>query len=215
MPATLYHAPLACSLAARFAAAEGGVPLDIEYLNLRTKELKKGGSFLDVNPLGQVSVLKPENSAIITETAATILWIQSQSENTSFRIDPSHPDYFQMIRWLGFCATELHKQIFRIVFYGEATDDVKDRIRDLAPQRFEFLDRHLTDRPYLLGDHFTAADAYLTWFFVLSDRAQLDASGYKNLSAYSERTLSRPLIAELIISDTAKDEAMNQQILPK
>ncbi|MCK0069463.1 glutathione S-transferase family protein [Kordiimonas laminariae] len=215
MPATLYHAPLACSLAARFAAAEGGVPLDIEYLNLRTKELEKGGSFLDVNPLGQVSVLKPEDQPFITETAATILWIQSQSENTSFRIDPSHPDYFQMIRWLGFCATELHKQIFRIVFYGEATDDVKDRIRDLAPQRFEFLDRHLTDRPYLLGDHFTAADAYLTWFFVLSDRAQLDASGYKNLSAYSERTLSRPLIAELIISDTAKDEAMNQQILPK
>ncbi|UTW58817.1 glutathione S-transferase C-terminal domain-containing protein [Kordiimonas sp. SCSIO 12603] len=215
MPATLYHAPLACSLAARFAAAEGGVPLDIEYLNLRTKELETGGSFLDINPLGQVSVLKPENSAIITETAATILWIQSQSENTSFRIDPSHPDYFQMIRWLGFCATELHKQIFRIVFYGEATDDVKDRIRGLAPQRFEFLDRHLADKPYLLGDHFTAADAYLTWFFVLSDRAQLDASGYKNLSAYSERTLSRPLIAELIMSDTAKDEAMNQQILPK
>ena len=214
MPATLYHAPLACSLAARFAAVEGGVPLNIEYLNLRTKELENGGSFLDINPLGQVSALKPESSPLITETAATILWIQSQSENQDFRRDPSDPDYFQMVRWLGFCATELHKQIFRIVFYGEATDEVKDRIRGLAPQRFEFLDQHLADKPYLLGNDFTAADAYLTWFFVLSGRAQLDASGYKNLAAYSERALSRPLITELIENDIKKDKAMDQRILP-
>lgn len=214
MTATLFHAPLACSLATRIAAAEGGVPLGIEYLNLRTKELEKGGSFLDVNPLGQVSALRLETGDLLTETATTILWVQSQSENNDFHIEAGSPDYFQMVRWLGFCATELHKQIFRIVFYGEATDEVKDRIRDLAPQRFKFLDEHLQGRPFLLGDNFTAADAYLTWFFVLSDKAQLDASGYTNLAAYRERVLKRPLIKDLITSDLAKDKELDQQILP-
>lgn len=209
MPATLYHAPLACSLAARIAALEADVPLTLEYLNLRTKDLLSGGSLYDVNPLGQVSVLKLESGEILTETATTLLWIQSQSGNSDFKIAPDDPRYFQMVRWLGFCATELHKQIFRIVFYGEATDEVKDRIRDLAPQRFALLDHHLSDKPYLLGDSFSAADAYLTWFFVLSANARLDASAYPNLQAYQDRVLNRPLIKSLIENDRIKHKEIN------
>ncbi|UTW55986.1 glutathione binding-like protein [Kordiimonas sp. SCSIO 12610] len=204
MPATLFHAPLTCSLAARFAAAEGGVGLDIEYLNLSTKALDKGGSLYDINPLGQVSTLKLENGDLLTETSACITWIQAQSQNDDFRIAPDDPMYFQMLRWLGFCATELHKQIFRVVFYSEATDAVKDRIRALAPERFKFLDTQLKTHEYLLGDRFSAADAYLTWFFVLAGKAQLDFSRYDNLTAYSKRTLNRPMIKTLIESDMKK-----------
>ena len=214
MTATLYHAPLTCSLAARMAAAEGEVPLNIEYLSLRTKELEKGGSLYDINPLGQVSTLKLDNNEIITETSTTILWIQAQSKVKNFHCDPSSPEFFQMARWVAFCATELHKQIFRVVFYPEATDEVKDRVRDLAPLRFEVLNNHLSSRPYLLGDHFSAADAYLTWFFVLASNAKLDPSSYEHLNDYRERVLNRPLIRELIESDIVKDKALDQQIIP-
>lgn len=213
--ATLMHAPLTCSLATRIAAAEGGVDLDVNYLNLRTKEFEQGGSLYDINPLGQVSVLELENSEILTETSTCILWVQSQSANADFRRDPNDPDYYQMLRWIAFCATELHKQIFRVVFYPEATDEVKDRVRDLAPLRFEVLNQHLADKQFLLGDKFSAADAYLTWFFVLAENARLDASKYEHLIAYRERVLSRPLIKALIESDRAKDKAMEQQIIPE
>jgi len=142
MKNTLYHAPLACSLAARYAAAEGDVPLDIAWLNLRTKELLKGGSLYDINPLGQVSVLALEDGQIINETSAVLMWIQSQSKVTEFRRDPSDPEYFQLMRWISFCSSELHKQIFRVVFYDEATDEVKDKVRALAPARLQVLDNH-------------------------------------------------------------------------
>ncbi|QKG70042.1 glutathione S-transferase family protein [Erythrobacter mangrovi] len=201
MTAVLMHAPKACSLAARFAAAEGDVALDTAWLNLRTKELERGGSLYDFNPLGQVSTLKLDDGTILTETSVALLWIQTQSENADFRIDPSDPRYFQLVRWLGFCATELHKQIFRVVFYGEATDEVKDRIRELAPQRFGLLNRHLASTPYLLGDRFSAADAYLAWFFVLSDKAGLTHGSYPALTFYRDRVLSRPKIRELIAID--------------
>ena len=215
MPTTLFHAPLTCSLAARFAAAEGEVPLDIVYVNLRNKALEAGGSLFDVNPLGQVSVLRLEAGEIITETSTTLLWIQSQSPNKRFRRDPQDPSYFQLARWIAFCATELHKQIFRVVFYNEATDDVKDRVRALAPARFELLDQHLASRPFLLGEDFTAADAYLAWFFVLAQNARLDPSRYRHLSAYRERVLNRPLLTELIASDRLKDAEMDQRIIPQ
>lgn len=200
MTATLFHAPLACSLATLIAAAEGEVPLETACLDLTTKVIETGGSLYDHNPLGQVSVLRLDTGEILTETATCIAWVQAQAGN-GFAIDPADPRYFQMLRWLNFCATELHKQIFRVVFYPEATDQVKDRIRALAPQRFELLDGHLADKTYLLGDTFSAADAYLTWFFVLSDRAGLDVSGYPHLNNYRTRTLARPAVAAEIEID--------------
>lgn len=209
---TLYHAPLTCSLAARFAAAEGGVDLDIAPLNLATKELAAGGSLYDINPLGQVSVLELDDGSLLTETSTVIAWIQAQSTNADFRVDPASPEYFQMLRWLAFCATELHKGLFRVVFYQEATDEVKDRVRALAPLRFEVLERHLAGRDYLLGDRFSAADAYLTWFFVLSGYAQVDHATYPNLEAYRQRVLNRPAIKALIESDTQLDLDLKQNL---
>ncbi|WP_085297233.1 glutathione S-transferase family protein [Cognaticolwellia mytili] len=215
MTATLMHAPLTCSLAARIAAAEGDVALDINYVNLRTKLFEDGSSLLDINPLGQVSTMILPAGELLTETATVLLWLQSQSTKQGFYRGPEDKDYFQLVRWLGFCATELHKQIFRVVFYPEATDEVKNKVRCLAPERFAVLNNHLADREFLLGDTFSAADAYLTWFFVLVKNAKLDASSYTHLHVYSERMLARPKIKALIESDRAKDLAMDQQIIPE
>ena len=198
---TLYHAPLTCSLAARFAAAEGGIDLEIAYVNLQNKELDQGGSFYDVNPLGQVSVLLLEDGSKLTETSTVLLWLQSQSKIENFRVNPDDPEYFQLLRWTAFCATELHKGLFRIVFYDEATEQVKDRVRELAPLRFSVLESHLANHTFLTGERFTAADAYLSWFFVLSEKAQLDHSMYPNLESYRQRVLTRPAIKELINDD--------------
>ena len=212
MTNTLFHAPLACSLAVRIAAAEGEVPLNISYLNLWTKEVENGGSLYDINPLGQVSVLKLDNGEIITETSTCILWINEQSQKDSFRIDPSDSRYFQLLRWTAFCATELHKQIFRVIFYPEATDPVKEKIRNLAPKRFDLLNTQLADREFLLGDSFSAADAYLTWFFILSDNAKLNTRHYQNLERYRTQVLSRPLVKELIANDRTKDSELGQNL---
>ncbi len=198
MTATLMHAPRTCSLAVRFAAAEGRVPLAVEPLALRTKRFERGGSLFDVHPLGQVSVLRLPSGEILTETSAVLMWVQAQSPHPAFRRGPDDPDYYQMLRWIGFCATELHKQIFRIVFYPEATEPVKDRFRDLAPQRFALLDRHLANRPFLLGDGVSAADAYLAWVLALAPDAGLDTTPFPHLSAYRARVLARPAINALV-----------------
>lgn len=202
LPALLYHCPFNCSLAVRFAAAEGDVPLDVDLVDFATKALASGGSLLDVNPLGQVSTLRLETGEVLTETSACLLWVQSQSQ-TDLRVVASSADYFQLLRWVSFTATELHKQILRVVFYPEATDPVKDNFRALAPERFALLNAHLTEREFLVGNHFTAADAYLVWFLVLSARAQVPVAGYPHLEAYFAKQVTRPKIAALIAEDQA------------
>ncbi|MBO9396754.1 glutathione S-transferase C-terminal domain-containing protein [Shimia sp. R9_2] len=202
MPALLYHCPFNCSLAVRFAAAEGGVPLDIDLVDFATKALASGGSLLDVNPLGQVSTLRLETGELLTETTACLLWVQSQAQ-ANMRITADNPDYFQLVRWVSFTATELHKQILRVVFYPEATDPVKDNFRALAPDRLALLNTHLSTRDFLVGNRFTAADAYLVWFLVLSARAQVPIAGYPHLEAYFAKQVTRPKIAALITEDEA------------
>jgi len=203
MPVTLFHTPLTCSLAVRIAAAEGDVDLRLQRVDLATKALAGGGSLIDTNPLGQVSTLRMEDGEILTETSACLLWVQSHARNGNFRISPEDPAYFQMVRWLGFVATELHKQLFRIVFYDEATEAVKDRFRTLAQSRCARLDAHLEQSAFLTGERFTAADAYLTWFFVLVERAGVTIGNYTHLSAYRDRVNARPKVAATIDDDRA------------
>lgn len=200
MPALLYHCPLNCSLAVRIAAAEGDVPLDLELVDFETKKLSSGGSFLEINPLGQVSTMRLETGELLTETSACLLWVQSQSR-TTFNVRSDDVDYFQMVRWLGFTATELHKQILRVVFYAEATDPVKDNFRALAPDRFDLLEAHLADRKFMVGNRFTAADAYLVWFLILADTARVSTSQHPRLETYFLQMTRRPKVAALIAED--------------
>lgn len=205
----LYHAPFACSLAARIAAQEAGLDLEVIHVDLDTHRTEHDTSFLDVNPLGQVSTLIFPQGGILTETSAILIWIQSRSQDPVFRREPETDAYFQMLRWIGFCATELHKQIFRIVFYDEATEAVKDRIRALAPARFEVLERHLTGQDYLLGEAFSAADAYLTWALFLSERAGIAPLNYPHLQAYLTRAQARPAVRAMIEADSRQVEPNN------
>lgn len=193
---TLYHMPLTCSLAVRMAAEHGGIPLHIIHADtLRSQDYKA------INPLGLVCTLITPDGETITETTAALMWVQSQSSDNDFRREPQDTDYYQLIRWLVFVATEIHKQIYRMVFYDELDDASKDNIRALAPARFQLLDDHLAQRKFLLGQHFSAADAYLFWALRLAERAGLDPSPYPHLNAYAQRVQSIPALAATLADD--------------
>lgn len=211
----LYHAPMACSLAARIAAAEAEVELELAYVDLATKQLSDGSSFLTVSPLGQVSVLRLPDGQLLSETSTVLVWLQSNATRADRRMAAGSDDFFQMHRWISFCATELHKQLFRVLFYPEATQEVKERIRALAPERFAVLDRHLTGRAFLVGQDFSAADAYLIWALQLMNRAQLDPSVHPALWDYQQRLSERPKVHAMIASDEIKSDEIKSDLQRK
>lgn len=198
---TLFHAPGTCSLAVRMAAAESAVPLDIVSVDWESKALEGGGNLRDHHPLGLVSTLQLDDGQVLTENTAILLWLQAQSPKPGFRRDPGDPDYYQLVQWLAFISTELHKQLLRIVLYGEATDAVKDRFRALANSRLAMLDQHLQQHENLLGPDISAADAYLIWFLTMTDRARVSLDGFDALKAYKSRHHQNPAIKALIDAD--------------
>lgn len=200
MKATLYHAPMACSTACRFAAAEAGVELAVERVNVLTKEIASGGSLYDVNPLGQVSTLRLPDGRILTENVAILTWIQSHDEG-GFGRAPDHPDYFAMLSGLGFCATELHKLLLRPIFAPDADEPVKAHARHLAPAKLEWLDRRFAERDFWLGETPSAPDAYLGWFLTLAPMAGLATDGHAHVEAYKARLFARPTFAAVLAED--------------
>ncbi len=202
MHATLYHIPMTCSLSVRIAAAFGDVPLHIIQADTLGRD-----AYQAINPLGQVCTLITPDGETITETSAALMWVQSQSTDDAFRREPKDADYYQLIRWIGFVATEIHKQIYRMVFYDELDDGSKDNIRALAPARFGLLDEHLTERKFLLGDHISAADAYLCWAMRLAERAGLDPAPYQHLNSYAQRVHAIPTIDATLADDWARKQA--------
>jgi len=197
----LFHAPFACSLAVRFAAAWGDVTLDVLPVKLGRTATNSEKRLLAANPVGQVSTMVLPDKSVLTETSACLIWVQSHSMNTAFRRDPDSPDYFQMLRWISFCGTELHKQLLRIVLYDEATETVKNNFRTLAKSRLAILDKHLSGRHVLVGDTLSAADAYLTWFLTLSKKAGVEFTSYPNLSAYFARQSAHEDVSALLAED--------------
>jgi glutathione S-transferase len=66
--------------------------------------------------------------------------------------------------------------------------------RDKLAQRFQWIDAQLADKPYLMGDSFSVADAYLFTVSGWSVPMKIDLPA--NLRAYRERMLARPAVQE-------------------
>jgi glutathione S-transferase len=65
-------------------------------------------------------------------------------------------------------------------------------------RRFKPLDAALANKQYLMGDKFTAADAYAFTILNWSKGLKLDLSPWPNIKAYYERLGKRPKIQETL-----------------
>ena len=62
--------------------------------------------------------------------------------------------------------------------------------------RHAFIENALGDQPYLTGENFTVADAYLYVTLSWRERVGVDISGLPRLSAYFERCRARPSVQQ-------------------
>jgi glutathione S-transferase len=127
----------------------------------------KSADFLKLNPLGQVPVLELPDGGKMTETAAMVIYLADRLAPGRLAPELRSPLRPAFLRWLVFMAVNLYAADLRAYYPGRYTTDpagaegVKQAaLRDMDRQ-FEILDRAIGQSPFLVGDHFTAADPYL------------------------------------------------------
>jgi len=206
----LYYAPMACSLASRIALMEAGLEARYHQVHLWKKTvIETGGDFRAVSSKGAVPVLVLEGGQTLTESAAVLQYIADRRPDLGLAPPPGDPDRYRLQEWLSFVGTEIHKAFLFPTFWY-ADDAAKAAARGRIGQSVSVVAAHLADRPYLVGDRFTVADAHLVWALLLLKYAGVDTAQWPALADYVKRMLQRPQVRAAVAIEREESKTLQQ-----
>jgi glutathione S-transferase len=191
----LYYLTGACSLASYISLIEAGQKFEGIAVDRATRKTADGKDYLTINPKGYVPALVLDNGEILTENAAVLSYIASLDRSRKLGPEPGTWPFYRLLEWLGFINSEVHKSIGPL-FRPNVSDEAKAAARELAVKRYAFIENALGDRPFLTGDNFTVADAYLYVTLSWRERVNVDVSHLPKLTAYYERCRARPSVQQ-------------------
>lgn len=202
----LFIAPGACSLAPHIVSREAALPLEIIKVDLGTKLTEDGRSYFDVNPKGAVPALVTDAGETLTEAAVVIQYLADLAPEARLITSTGSFDRYRALEWLNFIATELHKGFGPL--WNSATPEatIKSTKEQLA-KKFDYLNAHLQERGYLLGDRFTAPDAYAFTVLGWTKYFGIDLARWGNLAAYVDRIFARPQVRQALVVEGLLKEA--------
>jgi glutathione S-transferase len=193
----LYYSPGACSLAPHIIMREAVLPFDLVQVDLKAKRIKDGGDFTKVNPKGQVPTLELDDGQILTENAVIDQYLADQKPDAGL-LPRSGLERYRGLEWLNFVSTELHKT-FGPLFRPNTPEDYKPIIHENISKKFDYVEQQFADgRQYLMGDRFTAPDAYLFTILGWAKAMNIDLSPWPKLTAYRDRVAARPKVQEAL-----------------
>lgn len=189
----LYYVPGVCSLAAHIALREAGVDFTLDMLDRDTRRTASGENYLEVNPKNSVPALRLDDGEVLTEGAVILQYIADRKPNSGLAPAAGSMQRYRLAEWLNYVATEVHKQ-FSPLFNPKLPPEWRENQLNVLAKRFDFLTQRLTNRPYLMGERFTVADAYLYVVLRWSTRFKIDLGAWPALTEYLERITARPAV---------------------
>lgn len=195
----LYYAPGACSLSPHIVLEESGLPFELEKVDLQMKETASGHDFYLVNTKGSVPVLEFDNGDVLTEGAVIVQYLGDLVPEKALIPAPKTMERYRLMEWLNFIATELQKSFTPI--FNPAYASCREAARQTLLRQFDFVDRQLVGKSYVMGEQFTVADAYLFTIITWMEAAELSIDQWKTLSAYRKNVSERPAVRRALVAE--------------
>ena len=156
----LYTNPMSRGRIVRWMLEEVGQPYRTEIL---AYEAMKDPAYLAVNPMGKVPALT-HGATVVTECAAICAYLADAFPEAGLAPPAGDPARGSYYRWLFFAAGPVEAAATNKALGFEVPDD--PRMRGMAGYGslaavLDTLEGAVSDRAYLAGDRFTAADLYL------------------------------------------------------
>ncbi|MBS0581728.1 MAG: glutathione transferase GstA [Proteobacteria bacterium] len=189
----LYYSPGVCSLSPHIVAQELGLPLKFEKVDTKTRQTETGADFLAINPKGYVPVLELDDGQVLTEGPAIVQYLGDLKPGNT--VVPANGTFarVRLQEMLGYINSEIHKS-YSPLFHAETPEATRAERKAYLRKRYALLDAILAKQPWLLGDAFTAADAYLFVVTRWAKGAGVDLSEFHALAAFQERVVARPAV---------------------
>jgi glutathione S-transferase len=193
----LYYAPGACSLSPHIVAREAGLDIQLEKVDTKSHTYGSGGDFYKVNPKGYVPALEIKAGEILTEGPAIVQYLGDQKPQSGIVPAAGTTERYRLQEMLGYINSEIHKT-YSPLFNPNTKPEQAEERKEYLKKRYKYVDEQLAGREYLVGNKFTAADAYLFTVTNWAQHVKLDLSGFPNLLAFQKRVAARPAVQQAL-----------------
>lgn len=189
----LYYAPGACSLSPHIVASEIGIALKLEKVDTKAKRTETGRDFWQINPKGYVPALELDNGEVLTEGPAIVQYLADQKPDA--QLAPANGTFARsrLQEMLGYINSEIHKS-YSPLFKDDTPEQTRTERKAYLLRRYELIEKILAKQAWLLGESFSAADAYLFTVTRWAEHVKLDLSAFPALLAFQQRVAARPAV---------------------
>jgi glutathione S-transferase len=198
----LFFSPGACCMSCHITLEMTHTPFELVYVGKNADE-KTRAEFLKVNPLGAVPAVLFDDHKVLTQNIAILEYIADQKPEAKLIAPTGTWERAEIMKWLSFVAADLHKSfspLFRLSSISanpEAQSDIKKWAFANIEKYLSLLEKHLSDKTYLVGEHFTIADAYLFTVYQWSKPVGFPVEKFTALNAYSDRIAALPAVKKV------------------
>jgi glutathione S-transferase len=202
---TLHYFPGNASLTPHFLLNEIGAPFELSLVD-RTTGAQRSAEYLRLNPNGRIPTLVDGN-LVVYETAAIVLHLVERFPEAGLAPPVGSEERALFLRWVAHLASTVQPEM-RPYFYPEqhVTDpahagDVKRTAERRLAEMFDRIDQLLGAGPYVLGNRYSAADAYLLMLVRWTRGMTRPARELPNLARHAERVLAREAIRRTLTAE--------------
>ncbi len=199
---TLYGIPGSASLAPHILLEEAGA--GHEFV-VPTRDGPDAGppEFLTASPHRKVPAMV-DGEVTLTEAAAICMHIADRHPERLLGPSQGDPGRGDWYRWLVYLSSTPQAALYRYISperYTTAADHLdatKQAADDELGRVWDWIDGQLADREFLIGEGFTATDAYL-WMLARWSRHQANpAFARPNIRRFWDRVADRPSVRRVI-----------------
>ncbi|MGG6462814.1 glutathione transferase GstA [Solilutibacter silvestris] len=189
----LYYSPGACSLAPHIVALEAGIGLTLDKVDLKEKKTSDGRDYLAINPKGYVPALELDSGELLTEGPAIDQYLADLKPESGLAPANGTMARYQLQSLLNYITSEIHKS-YSPLFAPDTPEATVANRKAYLQKRYALLDAILAKQPWLMGEQFSVADAYLFTVTRWAKAVHVDLSAFAALADFQKRVQERPAV---------------------
>lgn len=202
-----YYSPGSCARASHIALEEAGAVFEAIRVNLKNNE-QRTPEYLAVNPKGRVPALATERG-ILTENVAILAFI-AQSYPAARLAPPDDPYEFARIQaFNSYLSSTVHVahahkgRGSRWVDDEHAIEAMKKKVPQSVGDAFAMIERGMFVGPWVMGDQYTTADAYLFTLAQWMEGDGVDPARFPKVLDHRNRMAERDAVKRVLAVENA------------
>ncbi|SUO97794.1 glutathione S-transferase family protein [Suttonella ornithocola] len=189
---TLHHLNQSRSIRILWLLEEIGVPYVLKRYERRADNQLAPDELKDIHPLGKAPILEIDGQ-ILAESGAMTEWLISRYA-PHLAPKPDSDEYAQYLQWIHFAESSAMVPFLLSLFASKEPEKLSVIPPYAAIESnkiLSYLNQHLENRSYLLGEKITGADFMMSFIIeALTARGQL--AQYPNIERYGQRLAALP-----------------------